>query len=159
MQKATTKNNTWVSWSEDEVKLLKRLFPCGRAREIAEQTGRPLMAVKQKAYSMGIRTRAHRFWSADGIRLLKKLYQDERNVQSIADKLVRTVSALLTKAKKMGPTEEHCAWSKRELNLLKKLYPSRTAQEIADQIGRSVKATQFRIVKLGLRKRRSTVKN
>jgi hypothetical protein len=27
MQKANTKKNNWVSWSEDEVKLLKRLFP------------------------------------------------------------------------------------------------------------------------------------
>jgi hypothetical protein len=34
--KAETKKNSWVSWSEDEVKLLKRLFPLGRAREIEQ---------------------------------------------------------------------------------------------------------------------------
>jgi len=44
-------------------------------------------------------------------------------------------------------------WSKRELNLLKKLYPSRTAQEIADQIGRPVQTTRKRIDILGLKKR------
>ncbi len=48
MQKAEIKKNSWVAWSEDEVKLLKRLFPLGRAREIAEQTGRALTAVGQK---------------------------------------------------------------------------------------------------------------
>jgi len=46
------------------------------------------------------------------------------------------------------------AWSEDELNLLRKLYPSRTAQQIADQIGRTVLATRLRIVKLGLRKRK-----
>ena len=43
---AKSKKNSWVAWSEDEVKLLKRLFPRGRAREIAEQTGRSLTAVR-----------------------------------------------------------------------------------------------------------------
>jgi len=36
MEKTKIKKNGWVSWSEDEVKLLKKLFPRGRAREIAE---------------------------------------------------------------------------------------------------------------------------
>ncbi len=54
---AKMKKNSRVAWSEDEVKLLKRLFPRGRAREIAEQIGRPLTAVKHKAYSIGIKTK------------------------------------------------------------------------------------------------------
>ncbi|MFX0208665.1 MAG: hypothetical protein ACFFDT_21975 [Candidatus Hodarchaeota archaeon] len=45
-------------------------------------------------------------------------------------------------------------WSKREMYLLRKLYPSRTAQQIADQIGRTVLATKLRIVKLGRKKRK-----
>jgi hypothetical protein len=32
MAKAKTKKNTWVAWSEDEVKLLKKLFPCGAGK-------------------------------------------------------------------------------------------------------------------------------
>ncbi len=86
---AKSKKNGWVAWSEDEVKLLKRLFPRGRAREIAEQTGRPLTAVRQKAYSMGIKTREWHLWSANEIKLLKKLYPSE-NTQSIANKLGRS---------------------------------------------------------------------
>jgi len=86
MAKAEIKRNTWVAWSEDEIKLLKKLFLSGGAREIAKQIRRPLTAVKQKAYRMGIRTRAHRLWSADEIRLLKKLYQSE-SVQSITGTL------------------------------------------------------------------------
>jgi len=60
MVKAEIKKSSRLIWSEDEVKLLKKLFPLGRAREIAEQTGRPLTAVKQKAYYMGIKTRERR---------------------------------------------------------------------------------------------------
>ncbi len=44
-------------------------------------------------------------------------------------------------------------WSKGELNLLKKLYPNRTAQQIAEQIGRPLQTTRKKIAALGLRKR------
>jgi hypothetical protein len=74
---AKSKKNSRVAWSEDEVKLLKRLFPRGRAREIAEQIGRTLAAVRQKTYSMGINTRERRLWSANEVKLLKELYPNE----------------------------------------------------------------------------------
>ena len=146
------KKRTSIAWSKDEVKLLKKLYPRGRAGEIAERIGRPLTAVRQKAYYMGIKMRENRLWSAGEIRQLKRLYPSEI-AQSIADELGRSYGAVTAKACKLGLTEKPWFWSKRELNLLKKLYPSRTAQEIADQIGRSVQVTRLRIVKLGLRKR------
>ena len=43
---AKAKKNTWVHWSDEEVRLLRRLFPKGRASEIAERIGRPLTAVR-----------------------------------------------------------------------------------------------------------------
>ena len=54
-----------------------------------------------------------------------------------------------TKRKKDG----RISWSKDEVKLLKRLYPSKTAQQIADQIGRSLPAVKRRIQRLGLRKR------
>jgi hypothetical protein len=152
MRKAKTKKKAGRAWTKDEVKLLKRLFPQGRAREIVKRTGRSLEAVKHKAYGMGIKTRENRPWSASEIRQLKRLYPSE-TIQSIADKLGRSYKAVVAKAHELGLTEELRVWSKRELNLLKRLYPSRTAQEIAEQIGRSVHAIRKKIVKLGLRKR------
>ena len=53
MRKAKAKKRTSIAWSKDEVKLLKKLYPRGRAGEIAERIGRPLTAVRQKAYYMG----------------------------------------------------------------------------------------------------------
>jgi hypothetical protein len=207
---AKRKNYTWVRWSEDEVRLLKKLFPKGKAWEVAELTGRPLTSVKQKAYDMGMRTRERRLWSADEIEILKKLYPKENfqrvaeilgrrpdsvsakacqiglrerkppnlwtpkektlvkklwpnhTASEIAKQLGRSVATVRDKASKLGakkydkkhPKKYH-AWSKKELKLLKNLYPSRTAQEIADQIGRSVLAVRQRIFKLGLKKRKS----
>ena len=152
MRKAKTKKKARRAWSKDEVKLLKKLYQDGGAGEIAERIGRPLTAVQQKAYSMGIKTRDNRLlWSANEIRLLQRLYRDE-NAQSIADKLGRTVGAVTAKAYRMGLTEGPRVWSKGELDLLKRLYPSKTAEQTAEQIGRSLPAIQGRIHKLGLRK-------
>ena len=157
MEKAEKKKNGWVSWSEDEVKLLKKLFPQGRAREIAERIGRPLTAVRQKAYTMGIKTRERRLWSANEIKLLKKLYPSE-NTQSIADKLGRSSEWVRHKAnliglKKVG-TAPVCVWSRQEEALLTTLYPDNSIRDIANQLGRTVGAVAKRASKLGLRKKR-----
>jgi ribosomal protein S18 acetylase RimI-like enzyme len=122
MGKAKTKKNASVVWSEDEVKLLKKFFPLGRAREVSERTGRSLTAVKQKAYKMGMKTRELRPWSANEVNLLKKLYQDE-DIQSIAEKLGRSYSEVRGKAGNIGlRKKKYPVWSKQELTLLKKLY-------------------------------------
>ena len=152
---AKSKKNSWVAWSKDEVKLLKKLFPLGRAREVAEQTGRPLTAVRQKAYSMGIKTRERRFWSANEIQLLKKLYPSE-NTQSIADKLGRSSVRVRHKAnliglKKVGRTPV-CVWSREEVTLLRKMYPDNSRRDIANHLARTVSKVNYKVRKLGLRK-------
>lgn len=98
---AKSKTNRWVLWSEEEVKLLKKLYRRGRASEIAERTGRPLTAVRQKAYTMGIKTRECRLWSANEVELLKKLYPKE-STKSIAAKLGRPSSMVIIKACQIG---------------------------------------------------------
>jgi len=150
-----SKKQKGISWSKDEVKLLKKLFPRGRAREIAEQTGRSLATVRQKAYSMGIKTRDCRLWSANEIKLLKKLYPTE-DTQSIADKLGRSRFSIKQKAcnislKKAG-TAPVCVWSGQEEALLMKMYPGNSVSDIANQLGRSVWSVARKAQKLGLKK-------
>ena len=135
--------------------MLKRLFPRGRAREIAKQTGRPLTAVRQKACNMGIKTRERRFCSANEIKLLKKLYPTE-NTQSIADKLGRSLGWIRTKAnliglKKVGRTPV-CVWSREEVILLRKMYPDNSIRDIANQLSRTVSKVNYKVRKLRLRK-------
>ncbi len=152
---AKNKKNSLVAWSEDEVKLLKKLFPRGRAREIAERIGRPLTAVRQKAYTMGIKTKECRHWSANEVKLLKKLYPSE-NTQSIADKLGRTSEAVKRKASKIGLKKAGiapvCVWSRQEEALLRKLHPDNSIRDIANQIGRTVQAVAYKAQSLGLGK-------
>ncbi len=152
---AKSKKNSWVAWSEDEVKLLKKLFPRGRAREIAERTGRPLTAVRQKAYSIGIKTRELHLWSANELKLLKKLYPTV-DTQSIADKLGRSSKQVRQKAsliglKKVGKAPVR-VWSRQEESLLRKMYPDNSVPSIASQFGRTVSMVEGKARKLGLRK-------
>jgi hypothetical protein len=150
--KTKRRKNTWIAWSEDEIELLKKLFPSGGAREIAKQIGRPLIAVRQKAYNMGIKTRGNRLWSADEVRLLKKLYPNEI-VRSIAEKLGRSYRAVGFKARTIGlKKEKYPLWSNQEIRLLKKMYPDKSARDIANKLGRTVLAVQQKAYKVGLRK-------
>ena len=105
-----------------------------------------------------IKKSGRRRWSEDEIKLLKKMYPDN-SPKDIANKLARTVAAVVSKGCQLGLGKKPRLWLKRELNLLKKLYPNKMAKEIADQLGRPVKATEFRIFKLGLKKRRLAKKD
>ncbi len=83
---AKSRKNTWILWSEDEIKLLRKLFPLGRAKEISGRIGRPLTALRQKAYHLWLKTRENRLWTANEVKLLKKHYL-HKNPKSIADNL------------------------------------------------------------------------
>ena len=114
MEKTQAEKSTRRPWSEDDIKLLKKLFPSGRAREISEQTGRTLKAVKIKAYNMGIMINENRFWSTDEIKLLKKLYP-KGNTKMIAEKLDRPLTAVRQKAYDMGmKTDTYNFWTEDE---------------------------------------------
>ena len=41
-------------WSREEIRILRREFPGKSCAEVAKKLGRPLYAVKRKAYRMGI---------------------------------------------------------------------------------------------------------
>ena len=42
---AKKKKSTWVAWSEEELKLLRKLYKKVKVREIAELTGRTIAAI------------------------------------------------------------------------------------------------------------------
>jgi len=88
-------------WSQNEVKLLRRLFASVKTQKIADKLGRPLTAVRQKAYELGLKTNKFRPWSKDDVELLKKLYPNKRTPE-VADELGRSLRAIMGKAQKMG---------------------------------------------------------
>ena len=100
MRKAKIKKKARRAWSEDEVKLLKKLYPDGGAEEIAERIGRPLTAVQQKAYRLGLAEKLHA-WSKKDLNLLKELYPSE-TAQQIADEIGRSLPAIQGRIHKLG---------------------------------------------------------
>ena len=57
MEKAVIKKNSWVSWSEDKVKLLKKLYPSKTVQQIADQIGRTVLATRLRIFKMGLKKR------------------------------------------------------------------------------------------------------
>ena len=49
------RSGTKGSWTRDDVKQLKKLFPNRPTAEVAAELGRPTEAVKKKASRMGLR--------------------------------------------------------------------------------------------------------
>ncbi len=89
------------SWTKDDIKLLKKLYPHGNTKMIAERLNRPLTAVRQKAYDIGMKTDIYQYWSKADINLLKKLYPNTIT-QKLADRLKRSAGSVKTKARQLG---------------------------------------------------------
>jgi hypothetical protein len=85
------------SWTADDIKLLKRLYPKGNTKMIAKRLNRPLTAVRQKAYDTGMKTDVYRHWTEDDLKLLTKLYPDTMN-QELASRFNRSEGSIKTKA-------------------------------------------------------------
>lgn len=89
------------SWTKDDIKLLKRLYPHGNIKKIAERLNRPLTAVRQKAYDIGMKTDVYNYWTKAELQLLKKLYSNTVT-KEIAEKLKRSAGSVKTKARQLG---------------------------------------------------------
>jgi len=89
------------SWTEDDIKLLKRLYPRGNTRMIANKLCRPLTAVRQKAYDMGMKTDIYSYWTEDDLKLLSKLYPDTIT-DELAQRFGRSAGSVKTKARQLG---------------------------------------------------------
>ncbi len=85
------------SWTADDIKLLKKLYPQGNIQMIAERLNRPLTAVRQKAYDMGMKTDVYRYWTEDDLKLLAKIYPD-MTTQELAGKFNRSEGSISNKA-------------------------------------------------------------
>ena len=89
------------SWTEDDVKLLKQLYPRGNTKMIAEKLCRPLTAVRQKAYDMGMKTNIYNYWTEDDLELLTRLYPDTVT-DELAKRFGRSAGSVKTKARQLG---------------------------------------------------------
>lgn len=89
------------SWTKEDIRLLKRLYPKGKIKKVAERLGRPLTAVRQKAYDLGLKTKKYKYWSDDELRILKKQFAETPTAE-LAQILERSVGTVKVKAKELG---------------------------------------------------------
>ncbi len=89
------------SWTRDDIKLLKKLYPHGNTKMIAERLGRPLTAVRQKAYDIGMKTDVYNYWEEKDLKLLAELYADTLTTE-LAKQLRRSAGSIKTKARELG---------------------------------------------------------
>ena len=89
------------SWTDEDIKLLKRLYPRGNTRMIAEKLCRPLTAVRQKAYDMGLKTEVYHYWTEDELEILSKLYPNTET-NDLARRFRRSAGSIKTKARQLG---------------------------------------------------------
>lgn len=89
------------SWTEDDIKLLKRLYPRGNTKMIAEKLCRPLTAVRQKAYDMGMKTSIYNYWTEDDLEILAELYPSTETSE-LARRFSRSTGSVKTKARQLG---------------------------------------------------------
>jgi len=89
------------SWKKEDIRLLKKLYPHGNTRQIAERLGRPLTAVRQKAYDIGMRTDVYQYWTEEDLKLLEELYADTET-DKLAERFGRSEGSVKTKARQLG---------------------------------------------------------
>jgi hypothetical protein len=88
------------SWTKADIRLLKRMYPKGNTRKIAERLGRPLTAVRQKAYDMGLKTNIYQYWTKEDLLRLAQLYPHTPTNQ-LALQLGRSPGSVKTKAREL----------------------------------------------------------
>ncbi len=89
------------SWTKEDIKLLKRLYPHGNTKMIAKRLGRPLTTVRQKAYDIGMKTDVYQYWTPEDLELLAELYPDTPT-EELAKRFRRSAGSVKTKARQLG---------------------------------------------------------
>ena len=68
---------------------------------IAAKLCRPLTAVRQKAYDLGMKTDIYNYWTEDDLKLLTKLYPITIT-DELAERFGRSAGSVKTKARQLG---------------------------------------------------------
>ncbi len=89
------------SWTKEDIKLLKKLYPKGNIKKLAERLNRPLTAVRQKAYDIGMKSDVYNYWTKADLQLLRKLYANTVTTD-LAARLKRSAGSVKTKARQLG---------------------------------------------------------
>ena len=91
-------------WTAKEVVLLKELYPECPFDEIAKRLGRSVNAVKQRAYSLGLKRKSYleKLWTAEELRMLREQYPVCESTRELAKKIGRPWGSVRQIASNLG---------------------------------------------------------
>lgn len=172
LQKRCKENAHAPRWTESQVLYLKNNVKKVSFKELAEKLGKSVSAVRCKASSLSrvssyravpdtvsteVKETANKFkaWTAEDEQFLKENY-GKLSVTEIANKLKRTEDAIKGRAYAFELIDSkainRAKWTKEEINFLKKNINSKTNEEMAQYLGRSVASIAAKLSDLRLRK-------
>jgi len=151
-------NRYHFEWTGKEEALLLKLYPDTFTRELEKYFGRSSVAIIAKARKLGIRKNwrkydpsipyDHKPWTKKEVRTLKKLYFKMRNEELAKYLPKRTPDTIQRKANNLGLRKKYIRhfekpknydaklWLKQK-ELLEKLYPTTSNENLAKKFGRS----------------------
>jgi DNA-binding Lrp family transcriptional regulator len=138
-------------WTSREDAYLRKVYRVRPVAAIAERLGRTVQSIRKRAQVLGIQTAF--WWTAEEESQLRKSWGKVSGVL-LARQLGRPYNAVKQKAGKMGLDAERL-YTPEEIQLVRDLYPTHTAGEIAKRLhGSAQSATSvYRLAnRLGLRK-------
>jgi len=89
------------SWTKKDITTLKRNYRHGNIKKLAERLNRPLTAVRQKAYDMGMKTNVYHYWKPEELEMLKEIYA-ETDINDLIGIFHRSANSIKSKARQLG---------------------------------------------------------
>lgn len=143
-------------WTDSEEEYLKGNYKEKTAKEIAETLSRSRESVYNKARNLGIksgRAGPGQKWTEKEREFLKENI-DKKTPKEIGEELGRSKHSVFRKRKELGLETPFVGigrgWTDEEIDYLVENYDEKTAEEIGDELNRSIDSVQGKVKNLGL---------
>ncbi|RKY06599.1 MAG: hypothetical protein DRP65_11595 [Planctomycetota bacterium] len=105
---AKNKRGRGRKWTAKEIALLMELYSECPFDEIAKRLGRTVDAVKQRAYSLGLKRKSYleRLWTAEELQMLREQYPTCESTRELARKIGRPWGSVRQIASNLGITNK-----------------------------------------------------
>jgi very-short-patch-repair endonuclease len=120
-------------------------------KKIAKTLNRKLSSVRSRASKLGVTTPL--YWNEKDLKYLKANYLTAP-IRKLVRHFGRSAAYIVHKANELQITKfKHKDWSKKEIRLLKKLFPTKSHEELASVFNRKYDAIKRKAINLGLHRR------
>lgn len=141
-----------ILWSKEDSDYLARNYSRMPPAQIAQKLNKTVDAVTAKAHILGIKN--VRYLTEKEIAYIKRWFH-KKSIEEIAAALGRCVDTVRQYAREMELSKLR-GWTQKEIDKLKQLYKKGVPiSDIAKRLGRTCKATDAKLTKIGLDRRRT----